>query len=506
MIRGNTPPEDIINSFITLSKPVFFIADTGEPCVTATLNTKTKTFSLASAQWDDALLAFIRKSNWKTSAYGRAEITSELTALARESGLKQTVSVRVAKQDRDVYIDLGDQTYQVVSINQEGWEVIDTAPVPFSRPDKQECLPYPIPMAQADFITEFRKWFSVVDEKWLLLLTFILKCLNRDGGAYTILVIDGPKGSGKTTVSNRIKRIIDPSQPSSLSPPSKSDDIIVATVNSYLMVFDNISGIDHKMADVFCRLSTGGGLVKRKHYENHAEAYYRLHAPVIINGINEPSQEADFLDRCLTFELPEISNVNRIAATAMTTDFENVLPSLLGGLYSLLAKCLSELPKVQIKDLPRMTDFARMGIALERALKLKKGTFLELYTKDADEQLENSFWNDELCCAIFRKLEASGFVEGTADQLKVSLLRSGLRQGASHISARGFSYWLKRIEPILKIKGIEVNRYARTSHARKLRISWVDGHEMRLSETTEWLEAHGKQLPGNNLENEEPNL
>ncbi|WP_415061287.1 hypothetical protein [Bdellovibrio sp.] len=448
-----------------------FLGSQGEPCISLVENGKAKTMILGSNHWRGWLIRYVRANNLSISQYHRDEITEELCALSEEGGRKN-VQVRIARTEDSVQIDLNDDSFDVVHISdlQQGFKLGQPEKVFLFRPNKQSSLPKPILGDRDEFIEKFQELMpEFALGHWLLVLTFILKSLNRDRGAFAILLVSGPQGAGKTILSRRIKALIDPSEPPELSPPKNSDDIVIASRNSYLLVYENMSGISPEMADIFCRLATGGGISKRQLYTDHEEVFYKIHRPVIINGIDEPSNRPDFLDRCVVLELKPLAPGQRIAETNLNCDFEANLPLLLGGLYSLLADCLAILPKIhsEINSLPRMTDFALMGIAIEQVLNLKPGLFLDLYERNRFSQIENTFWNDDLCLAIYQNLEKApgNKIEGTANELMKTLFdkRSGL---VGPRKARGFTGWMKRIEPLLKTMGIVVERPPRSAQRR----------------------------------------
>ncbi|MES2770278.1 MAG: hypothetical protein V4596_14140 [Bdellovibrionota bacterium] len=455
-----------------------FRGDNGESCITINDDSKQKTFILSSSQWRDWFIQFVRKREWGVSSYLRDELIEELLALA--SVHIEQVNVRIGRTEEAIQIDLNDDSYNVVSINEKGFRVQQPKNVHFLRPNKQQPLPIPIKTDKKIFIPLLQTIFPVSFDMLILILTFMLKAIDRDRGSFAHLVVEGPQGSGKSMLSKRIKALIDPASPCFFSSPKDVSDILVASVHSYLLVFDNLSGLTHFMADVFCRLSTGGGLSKRKLYFDHEEMFYKLHRSCILNGIDEPSNRPDFLDRCITVQLKEFKNKNRVAESELDRQFEENRPQLLGGLYGLLSECLRVLPSIPNNNLPRMTDFCRMGLALEKVLKLAPGSFMEAYEKNRSEQTENAFWGDELCCAIFDRLqrEEKGAIEGTAHSLMGRLFRDRRKTGGPR-SPRAFSGWLKRVEPLLKTKGILVKRLPRTADERTIRIYFKNPPERK---------------------------
>lgn len=447
-----------------------FRGDTGELCISLTEDSKKKTFTLKTSEWDRWLIRFFRKIKIDASTHLRDAITDELCASA-EIADKKNVCVRVANTGIAIQIDLNDDTYDVVYISTSGngFKLRPPKDANFIRPYKQHPLPRPIRCKREDFVKAFKKLMPEFEQgHWLLILTFILKSLNRDQGSYVILVIEGPKGSGKTTFTRIIKALVDPSKPTFLSVPKNDEDFIVSARNAYLLTYDNLSGIGPDIADTFCRLATGGGINKRQLYSNHDEAFYELHRPILINGIDEPSNRADFLDRCVTIELKAMTSARRVAETQLKAEFDSQLPMLLGGLYDLLADCLKVLPTINQQNLPRMTDYALMGIAVEKVLKLKPGLFLNVYCKNTNEQTENAFWNDDLCSAIYRKLEKApnNRIEGTASELRKIIFDRDYSSAPR--TARGLTGWLKRVESVLEMKDIIVERPPRSAHKRTI--------------------------------------
>lgn len=475
---------DVIEKLKSLHSIQLFSGVNGELYISLDEDGKKRTLSLASTQWQAWLVRFLKANDLQVPPGIRDEITVYLSASA-ESESKKNVCVRIARTEKSVQIDLNDDSFNVVRItgSKGGFELKQPNGVYLIRPKKQLSLPIPESIERSEFIEMFKRLIpNVTYGHWLLVLAFVLKSLNRDRGSYVILIIGGPQGSGKTILSRRIKMLVDPADPPFFSPPKNADDIIIAARNSFLLVYENMSGISHEMADVFCRLATGGGISKRKHYTDHEEVFYKLHRPVIINGIDEPSNRPDFVDRCVTIELNPIIDSDRIAETELDKEFVANLPRLLGGLYELLADCLKILPTISEKNLPRMTDYALMGIAAEKALKLPPGYFLKAYGDNRSEQIESNFWNDDLCGAIYTALVALSKIdvaalEGTAQELIPKIFEKRWGSGVSiqaPKSARGFSGWLKRVEPVLSTRGIIVERLPRSADKRIIRIRFKD--------------------------------
>lgn len=498
---GQSKTDDLTQEIIKLLKINYsaelFISQHDEPHLALNENGKYKTFSLKSSLFRRYLHGLVRKMVHKVTPYLMESILNELFSLAILSEDKRNVFIRIGTFNDSVVVDLGDADHNVVIINQDGFKVAQRNPTHFVRSSKQLPMPLPTTIEQDEFVRKFQALCNFeVSELWILVLAAALKYLHRDHGSYPILVLEGRQGPGKSLLTKRLKMLIDATHPALSSPPKTAEDILILTNSGYLLTFDNLSGISHEMADIICRTSTGGGTSKRILFTDDSEKTYDLHRPMILNGIDEPSDRPDFVERCLMITLNPLDPSNRKTETELDTAFEGDYPALLGGLYELFSQCLKILPTIQTNGLPRMTDFARMGIAMERVLGLSEGKFLEVYNSNLKNQASSAFWNNPLCIAIYKKLFPSegrtregGFyppnnsnsdvpptLQGTSAELVNKLFGRGSQQNASYgftKSPRAFSEALRRAEPLLNQHGIIVDRLNRTGARREILISAV---------------------------------
>lgn len=495
MAQSNTTVEDVVLFLNQERGADLFLSDNGKPYITIYKTTRQKTYSLESRQFRDYLNMELIGKKLKASQMLKDEIIEELVSRAHANPDKKKVFIRLANCEDTIIFDLCDEEDRFLFVGKDGFSIKQYSPVPFIRPTKLEKMPQPKLIERDKFLSMFKKWFGIESKNhWLLILAFIFKCWHRDNGAYPILIIEGPHGSGKTTLSKRLKKIIDPTNPPFLSPPKTPEDIVIASVHSFLLVFDNITTLTHEISDYFCRLSTGGGYTKRQLYSDDNEVVHILFRPSIINGISEPSHQPDLLDRVLLIELDPLPNENRLSEMELETQFYNDLPYLFYGCIDLFSECLVELPSVRTTNLPRLTEYSRMGISLEKVLNLPAGEFLKTFFDNDKEKVERMLLEDELGGAIYKRflrlvrLKDIGpqryetdnlFLQGTATELIEKIFSEG--RGKSNIGKygpsgpRAFSIQLRKIEPALKAIGINVNRPPRgPGGIRVIRLEMTD--------------------------------
>src|SRR5260370_41919201 len=60
-------------------------------------------------------------------------------------------------------------------------------------------------------------------------------------------------------------------------------------------------------------------------------------------------------------------------------DLEEARPRIVGALFTAMSGALRELDSVSLPRLPRLADFAKLGVAAEKALGFNSGAFMEAY-------------------------------------------------------------------------------------------------------------------------------
>ena len=80
------------------------------------------------------------------------------------------------------------------------------------------------------------------------------------------------------------------------TPPRDDRDLLIAANNSWVISYDNLSGIPPWLSDALCRLATGGGFSTRELYTDSDEVFFDAMRPVILNGIDHMAERADLAD------------------------------------------------------------------------------------------------------------------------------------------------------------------------------------------------------------------
>src|SRR5262249_28348619 len=152
-------------------------------------------------------------------------------------------------------------------------------PVRFHRLEHQEPLPDP------DRGGDLRKVLDLVpplrsEGDQLLVLTWTVGALVPF--ARPILMLVGEPGSGKTTMSRVLRRLVDPSKGDLLGQDGRAA-LPLTFAQHAVPAFDNVDALSKRESDLFCRAVTGGGIARRILYTNSGQFIRRFLSAVIMS-------------------------------------------------------------------------------------------------------------------------------------------------------------------------------------------------------------------------------
>jgi hypothetical protein len=386
--------------------------------------------------------------------------TGLIEARAHFYGPERPVYVRVGGLDGRLYVDLGNDAWEAVEIDANGWRVIGSPPVRFRRAPGVRPLPTPIRGGSVKLLRSFLNVAS--DGDFVLVVAWVLAAL-RDRGPYPVLVLAGEQGTAKSFLTELIRALVDPNAAPLRALPREDRDLFIAANNGYVLAFDNVSGMPAWISDTLCRLATGGGFATRQLYTDQDEILFDAMRPTILNGIEDLTTRSDLAERAIVLTLEPIPEEERRPAAAMLAEFELARPAILGALFDVMAHGLQALPATQLAKLPRMADFALWAAACETAL-WEKGTFESAYAYNRDGMIEAVLGSDPVVGAVRRFIASQKQAwTGTASQLLEKLTQRdaemGIRRnpktwpGAAHV----LSGRLRRAAPLMRRAGIEID-------------------------------------------------
>jgi len=392
-----------------------------------------------------------------------------IDAMVKHDGPHYRTYNRIGGDSKTIYIDAGRN--RVIVVTADGWDVQDAASVDVRFCLPSLSLPLPEPSRDGD-LTELRQFLNLADEDWPVVAGWLVAAA-RPSGPYPILSVNGREGSAKSTIVRVLKTIIDPQDSTiELRPlPISERDIAISARASWILAYDNLSALDHKVSDILCRMSTGGGFATRRLYSDDEEQTHRLYQPVILSGIPELARQPDLLDRCVVVTPPPIKDTERQLESVFWPRFHRAWPTILGGLLDTLSIALGRVNDVHLTSLPRMADFAVWATAAEPGLGLDDGEFLAAYT-DVRCRMDSSIVeNSPIAEPLLRLIRKQKEFEGTMAELmaKVDSVRLPRERGRRNWprNVQAFSTMFGRLEPTLERSGIRIKKGRSTDRQRK---------------------------------------
>jgi len=398
-----------------------------------------------------------------------------LEAKAQFDSPELPVYVRVAEYGGRIYIDLCDKKWQAVEIGPQGWRLTADPPVRFRHTTGMQALPVPV---TGGSITLLRNLINVGDENnWVLCASWLVAAC-RPRGPYPILILLGEQGSAKSTMERLLRRVIDPSAALVRTPPRHEPDLLIAATNSWILAYDNLSGLPPWLSDSLCRLATGGGYSTRELYTDSEEVFFDAMRPVMLNGIDHLAERADLADRAVILNLPRIEHEERKDEASLYAEFERDLPSILGALLTAVSCGLAQLPHTRLQRKPRMADFALWATAAEAALGFGAGAFMNAYAGNRAEAVAETLESDPvgaailaLLCALAEQKKTEHW-EGTCKALKQDLEKlieeEVKKERTWPNSPRALSSRLRRLTTFLREFGIKVTFHPKGAKGQRL--------------------------------------
>jgi hypothetical protein len=167
-----------------------------------------------------------------------------IEAKARFEGPERKVFTRIAGlaagDSGKIYLDLADAGWNAIEIDADGWRLVNEPTVRFRRAGGM--LPLPMP-ERGGRIEDLRPFLNVKDDDDFVLAVAWLLAALRDCGPYPVLALTGVQGAAKSTFTRLLRGLVDPNTASLRALPREDRDLFIAATNSYVLAFDNVSGL-----------------------------------------------------------------------------------------------------------------------------------------------------------------------------------------------------------------------------------------------------------------------
>lgn len=389
------------------------------------------------------------------------KIIPTLEAIILESGKEAKPCNRIGKVGEEYYYDLFDQAKLLV-IGKSDWRYVDAAQLA----DKSELLfvrhPHQLQQVEANrqaTVDDFKRVLDFVHiedrSQQILFLAHIVTMLVPHIPR-CILVLQGSRGSSKSTSLRIVRLLIDPADPNLVILPTSVDQLHLLLSQNYVCCFDNISSVTKAVSDFLASMVTGGGTLFRKLYTNDEMVSTKLKSCIAMNGIGANISEPDLLERSLLIETSRIKKTK--SEEALYKEFNEVKPLILGGLYEVFAQALVNVESISHEVPFRMADHYRYACAAAMALGVSPEEFEAIYKSNIERQNSAAIESSVLATVVVYYMNNKPISELTTSQLHFLLMEVAKKHHFETEMPRGASTLGKQLNRLkIDLEGVGIH-------------------------------------------------
>lgn len=404
-------------------------------------------YTLNSIEFKQELqnICFENDINYSTVLINK--VIGVLSSKIRKENSQLSLDYRITKNDngdflyqltRNEMVVITDSGYKVVPITAPTFKVDNTFTnqvMPSKKPSMKKVL----------------NILNLEEDDKVLLQVFIITLFVPDIQK-TSLVLASPTGTGKSTITDIIKRIVDPTPNRKVKAPKSLNELEQTISKSYLPCFDNVDYISTEQSNVLCRAITGDTHTKYERNKTIVSSYTR---PIILNGIKCPVYKEDLIDRLLIVEPPTIKNP--LTREEIDKILDEELPNVLAYIFSTLAKAKDIYKDLDIKADDRMADWYKWAYAIAEAIEEDSGwVFESLFRKNRSKQndiiINNNYSALALCDYIKNIFFCVGeTIEMTSTELFNRLSTVAYQNGYIKHFRNDITWFIKDLKSLVNI-------------------------------------------------------
>ena len=369
--------EGILNPFSTQDEKLWVEIREGK---------RVRAFSLNDDRFQMLLKDIIQRYTGEIPPVGEfLNLVAELELLAYKRTIARNLTSRIALSKKNwLCYDLDASQGLAYKISADGYEDIQTPSMVFRQSATYAPQVKPDEDTEAEELPELvKKHFRLQTEEdnflfSIYLVTAFLKPLVN----VPLLILQGEKGSSKSSVLRRIEQIVDPKTTDIMGAPRNNSDLEIRLNNNYFTTLDNLSFLSKKTSDLLARAITGGSTYRRKLYTDTNEIVLNLGSVIALNGIGLVATEADLLDRAIVFKLRRIPESEIKTERELKESFEGDLPKFIGAIFLCISEVLADAQPIAVQKKTRMADWFEYAVKVGRIFGLEDEKTAEVIWKN----------------------------------------------------------------------------------------------------------------------------
>ena len=359
--------------------------------------------------------------------------------------------------EEGIEYDLKNDRQQSVIVDDAGWRVSSQKVHKFISPSLSSAQVKPKKTNQS-LLDLLKPYVNLSGDSFLLFVIWLVQAFCS--GNHNALLVTAERGSGKSTLSRVIRRILEPSDVEVSRFPKNEEALLTTLSNLYLVCFDNVRDITESQSDILCSAITGATSTKRSLYTNNDLYVQKLHNTVALNGISVFPKESDLAERFLVIELKKLTGQELKREKDFWSSFNRTLPFILGAIFDTLSEAMKHFKQMSLSNLPRMADAFADMMAIALALGLSEEEFRRIYADNIARM--NKLRSETPLVEAIRELmnDFSGrrSIEGKAERI-FSMVRNNYSGDKNSLpgNASHFSRKVEELHDVLFATGFRVN-------------------------------------------------
>ena len=348
-----------------------------------------------------------RDESGENFGYNFKWLIQEKTDIARfDNNNKVIPYYRMAGSNKSITYFLADNLHQCIVINAKGWKLKKKSKYIFLK--RAEMKPQIMPVSGGNLKELLFPFINMSENSFILFLIYLVQCFFYNSNHFVAIISSG-QGSGKSTLTNLIQLLIDPSLATKTLLPSSIDELKNHLATNMLVAFDNTKKLNDDFSDVLCAATTGTTFTKRKLFTDIDMMILTLKNIIVLNGIDIVPKKADLLERSLLFELEKITPDRRMTDKKFWSSFEEKRAEILGAIFDTISKALAIRETLQLEETHRMSDAYTDMCAIALALDIPLDEFIKIFNENIAKLEQTRSEENFFCNTIKDYIEKTRF-------------------------------------------------------------------------------------------------
>ena len=329
-------------------------------------------------------------------AIGQAEYEARLL------NLTIAVASRFYADKTTALINLGNG--EVLEIGLNGSATTEDTGIIFPARPSMECLPKP---EDGDVLAVLPELLDLPEDQCRLALIWLMSLFQPDG-RYLVLVITGPRQSGKTRLATNLRQLLDPHPVPLLPPPKNYDELKAAVLDNAILAFDNVEKVP--LEEELLALAAGTALT----FPGWSRPV-RCRRPAIIVCKDIPDAP-DLLENAIVLRLKERPARSFKSKSELDSMFYRQHGKALGSLAKACTMAMQHRKTIELDAVHKDAELEKWILAIDKGLGL--GGKMQAALQHNLEQTLTAIVRDRPAIVAFLALvKAKGSVKATATEL-----------------------------------------------------------------------------------------